>query len=327
MTPGSKNKVMSLETAIQTYVKKGSHVSIGGFTINRNPMAAVHEIIRQGTGNLHLYAHSNGQGVDTLIGAGCVEKLEIAYSGNGRFAPTCLCFKRAVLEKNLMVEDYSNFQMALRFLAGAMGVPFLPTYSSLGTDIIEKWGFDPETRHQDPRIPDKKLVLINNPFAGGETREPLVLVPAINPDVTIIHAQKADPDGCTRIEGLTFADVDQAKAARHVIVTCEKIVDPGKLRQDSQANQLPGFCVDAVVHVPLGAYPTACFNVHDYDATFLETYHEAAKAQSTLDTFFDNYIFFVDNHAAFLKTALGDRLDEIRANPETGYSDRMKRST
>ena len=92
----SESKIMDLSTAVGCYVRDGSHISIGGFTLNRNPMAAVYEIIRQDIKDLHLYAHSNGQGVDELIGAGCVTKLEIAYAGSGRFAPTCIRFRKAV---------------------------------------------------------------------------------------------------------------------------------------------------------------------------------------------------------------------------------------
>ena len=134
--PNANEKVMMLEEAIRRFVKDGCHLSIGGFTINRNPMAAVYEIIRQKIRHLHVYAHSNGQGVDELIGGGCVDRLEIAYCGSGIFAPTCVRFSRAVTEGNILVEDYSNYQMTLRFAAGAMGVPFLPTRSSLATDII-----------------------------------------------------------------------------------------------------------------------------------------------------------------------------------------------
>ena len=90
------NKLMPIAEAVARFVPDGAHVSIGGFTINRNPMAAVYEIIRQKKRHLHMYAHSNGQGVDELVGAGCVDKIEIAYAGNGRFAPTCIRFRRAV---------------------------------------------------------------------------------------------------------------------------------------------------------------------------------------------------------------------------------------
>ena len=325
MHHASNHKITSIEQAVSKYVSNGAHLSIGGFTINRNPMAAVHEIIRQGIRNLHVYAHSNGQGLDQLIGAGCVSRLEIAYSGNGRFAPTCLCFKRAVLERTIQVEDYTNFQMALRFLAGAMGVPFLPTYSSLGTDIVEKWGFPDQIRLDEPKLASKKLVVMDNPFSRDHETEKLVLVPAIHPDVTIIHAQKADATGCTRIEGLSFADIDQAKAARHVIVTCDHLVSENELRKDSGANHLPAFCVDAVVHIPHGAYPTACFNEYDYDAVFLEQYQQAAGKDDTLDPFFQAYIHSPADHAEFVAMAAQNRLESIRANPVTGYADRMKR--
>jgi len=204
------DKVMNMSEAIKLYVADGSHISIGGFTINRNPMAAVYEIIRQKIKDLHLYAHSNGQGIDELIGAGCASRLEIAYGGNGRFAPTCIRFKKAVKEGTIIVEDYSNYQMTLRFLAGAMGIPFLPTRSSLGTDIIDKWGFCEKLRKSNHKIPDQKLAVINNPFASWTNATKVVLVPAINTDVTIIHVQKSDRQGTARIEGLTFADIEQA---------------------------------------------------------------------------------------------------------------------
>ncbi|MFW2367758.1 MAG: CoA transferase subunit A, partial [Desulforhopalus sp.] len=217
-------KLMDLSSAIAAFVPDGSHLSIGGFTVNRNPMAAVYEIIRQKRKKLHLYAHSNGQGVDELIGAGCVDKLEVAYAGNGRFAPTCIRFKKAVENGSLLVEDYSNYQMTLRFMAGAMGVPFLPTRSSLGTDIINKWGFSAEIRQKDPKLPNDKMIIGKNPFSPWTEAEKLVFVPAINPDVTIIHVQKSDENGTASIQGLPMADVDQAKAAKRLIITCEELV-------------------------------------------------------------------------------------------------------
>jgi glutaconate CoA-transferase, subunit A len=185
----SPDKVMGLAEAVGRFVPEGAHLSIGGFTCNRNPMAAVYEIMRQRRRGLHLYAHSNGQGVDELVGAGCVARIEVAYAGTGRFAPTCIRFRKAVEKGLILFEDYSNYQMTLRFMAGAIGVPFLPTRSSLGTDIVARWGFSPELRASDPGLPDRKLVVLENPFgAWGET-ERVVLVPAIRPDVTLLHVQ------------------------------------------------------------------------------------------------------------------------------------------
>jgi len=318
--PAEGDKVMGLREAVAAFIPDGSHLSIGGFTANRNPMAAVHEIIRQGKKGLHLYVHSNGQGVDELVGAGCVARLEIAYGGNGRFAPTCIRFRRAVERGSLEVEDYSNYQMSLRFLAGAMGVPFLPTRSSLGTDIVNRWGFPPALRSKDPRLPPAKLVVTDNPFPGWTEAKKLVLVPAINPDVTVIHVQKCDPQGTVRMEGLTFADIEQAKAARRLIVTCEELVDPAGLREDPDRNQIPFFYTDAVVPLPFGAYPTACYRYYDYDPVYLSAYREAAGDDAAYRKFQDRWILGTRDHADLLGRIGADRLARIRADAETGYA-------
>jgi glutaconate CoA-transferase subunit A len=320
-----QDRVMDLREAIKRFVGNGCHISIGGFTLNRNPMAAVYEIIRQGAKDLHLYAHSNGQGVDELIGAGCVKKLEIAYGGNGRFAPTCIAFRRAVQEGAILVEDYSNYQMTLRFLAGAMGIPFLPTRSSLGTDIIEKWGFSEEFRKNAPDLPDKKLVVMDNPFGTWKDAPKLVLLPAINTDVTILHVQKADKQGTARIKGLTFADVEQAKSARSLILTCEELVDQEELRKDPNQNQIPFFCVDAVVHVPHGAYPTACYQYYDYDPVYLNDYRRYAQDKDLFKEYFDKYVYSAKTHDDLLALVGGERIEMIRADPRTGYAVNLDR--
>ncbi|MFH2120380.1 MAG: CoA transferase [Pseudomonadota bacterium] len=238
-----QDKVMTLRDVVREYVKDGSHLSIGGFTINRNPMAAVHEIIRQRIRDLYLYAHSNGQGADELIGEidrwECVSRLDIAYGGNGKYAATRIRFRKAVQEGTIQIKDYSNFQMTLRFMAGALGVPFLPTVSSLGTDLVNVWGFSKEIREQDPRLPNQKMVVMDNPFGGWMDTPKVVLLPAIQTDVTILHVQKADKQGTGRIQGLTFADVEQAKSAKHLILTCDELVDTAVLRQNPDQNTFP----------------------------------------------------------------------------------------
>jgi glutaconate CoA-transferase subunit A len=269
---------------------------------------------------LHLYAHSNGQGVDELVGGGCVSKLEIAYAGSGRFAPTCIRFRKAVEEQRLAVEDYSNYQMTLRFLAGAMGVPFLPTRSSLGSDIISRWGFPEEMRSADPAMPDQKMIVMENPFDGWGGASRVVLVPAIQPDVTLLHVQEADAAGTARIRGLTFADVEQAKAARHVILTCEKLVEVGVLRAEPENNQIPGIIVDAVVPVAHGAYPTACYRCYDYDPVYLNAYRNYALDDQAYSEYLKEWIFGLADHQALLEKTGADRLAAIKADPRTGYA-------
>jgi glutaconate CoA-transferase, subunit A len=319
------DKTMPLKEAIRRYVKNGAHISIGGFTLNRNPMAAVYEIIRQKITDLHLYAHSNGTGLDELIGAGCISKLEIAYGGNGKAAPTCIRFARAIQNNEILFEDYSNYMMSLRFMAGAMGVPFLPTLSGLGSDMLTTWGFSESMRLSDPKIVDKKLAVVANPFGNWGGAQKVVAVPAINPDVTIIHVQQADIMGTCRIKGLTFADVEQAKASRHVIVTCENLVEKAVLRENPDMNQIPFIHVSAVCHVPFGGYPTAVYGHYDYDAQYLKQFAAAARDENAFTAYQDRFIFGVDNHEQFLKQVGKDRLEAVAADPRTGYSVNMKR--
>ncbi len=321
----ARDKVMGLKEAVGRYVTDGCHLSIGGFTVVRNPMAAVYEIMRKGTKGIHLYAHSNGQGMDELVGAGCVSRLDIAYGGSGRFAPTCPRFRKAVEEGSIEVEDYTNFQMTLRFLAGAMGLPFLPTRSSLGTSIIDTWGFSLSQRKQDHTLPDSKHVTMDNPFGTWGDAAKVVLVPAVNPDVTIIHAQRADRQGTARIEGLTFADVEQAKAAKRLIVTCEELVDVEQLRGDPDRNQIPFFHVDAVVHVPYGAYPTACWSCYDYDPVHLNAYAKSAQDDRSFKDYLGRYVYGVKDHQGLLDLAGKQRLEELKADPGAGYAPGLDR--
>ncbi len=316
----STNKTMSLDMAINRFVNDGCHLSVGGFTINRNPMAAVYEMIRQRRRGLHLYAHSNGQAVDELIGAGCVARLEIAYGGSGLFAPTCVRFRRAVETGMLVVEDYTNYQMTMRFAAGAMGVPFLPVRSGLGTDIVNRWGFGEQMRRSDPKLPDQKLMVMDNPFGRWSGTDKVVLVPAITPDVTILHVQTADRAGTVSIQGLPFADVEQAKAAMCVIVTCETIVEESALRENPGANQLPFFCVDAVVPVPMGAYPTACYHYYDYDPVFLKNYRHWAEHDGRYQDYLQRSVYGTKDHAEFLKQQAPEDLAKIKADRRTGYA-------
>ena len=320
-----QDKTMSIETAVQRFMRNGRHISIGGFTLNRNPMAAVYEIIRQGFKHLHVYAHSNGAGLDELIGAGCVDRLEIAYAGTGKTAPTCIRFRRAVETGALKVEDYSNFMMSLRFSAGAMGVPFMPTLSGMGSDIVEKWGFSRSFRQSDPKIVNEKLRIIDNPFGDWGDARKVVLVPAIRPDVTFLHVQKADAMGTCRIEGLSFADVEQAKASRHVVVSCEELVESDVLRREPEQNQLPFLHVSAVCHVPFGGYPTAVYRYYDYDSDYLRAYADAAKKDALFKAFQNRHVYGVADHRAFLDLIGPDRLDAIRADKRTGYAHNMKR--
>jgi glutaconate CoA-transferase subunit A len=321
-TNGLDGKLMSVGEAVERFVHDGCQIAVGGFTITRNPMALVYEIARRRVRDLHLVAHSNGQALDVLVGAGCVALIEIAYGGNGRFAPTCFRFRKAVERGEVLVEDYTNNQMTLRFLAGALNTPFIPSKSGLGTDVLDMEGFPPEIRDGD-KVAKKKVHVMADPF--GHADDDVALLPALTPDVSLIHAQQVSTDGTVRIRGLTFADLEQCKAASAVVVTCEEIVPDDYLRLDPDHNALPPFLVDAVVPVPYGAHPTACPYFYDYDPQHLNQYKAAAKDDELWAAYLDEWVYGVESWDAYLDKVGGAQLARIRANTVSGYAQGLDR--
>ena len=316
-----ESKIITLSEAVKM-VPDGAHISIGGFTLMRHPMAFVYEMIRQKKRNLHLYGHSPSGDWDMLIGAGCVRSVELAYEGDETFARVGPRFRLAVERGSIRWEDYSNFGMVQRFVAGAMGIPFIPTRSLLGSDVLKKDGFSSELRKGDQKIASKKFVVMDCPFTGDK----IVLLPAIQPDVTIIHAQVVDAQGTVRIYGQSFGDEQQAKAAKKLIVTCEEIVQPGELREYPEHNCIPFFRVNAIVGVPYGAHPYACYRYYDYDPEFLHMYHERARDDASFKEFLDEYIYSVSEWREYLKKIGGDeKLRKLKADKKLGYAPKLKR--
>jgi len=316
----SANKLVTAHEAVSEIVDSGDCISIGGFTINRNPIALTHEIIRQEINDLHVLMHSGSQAMDLLIGAECVSIVEVAYGANGRLASTCIRFRKAVESGTIDVEDYSNYHMTLRFMAGAMGIPFLPTYSGLVTDIADKWGLSEGERRLNPSLPPKKCISSKNPFSYEE--EEVLLIPAARPDVSLIHVQSASKDGTARIDGLSFADIEQARAAERVILTCEEIVPREVLRNESCRNFIPHVLVDAVVLQPFGAYPTACYHCYDYDMEYLKTYAELAKKDTLFEDYLESSIYSVSSFDAYLERFDEKRLNQLRPDRDLGYPTR-----
>lgn len=315
-----EGKVMTVREAAKL-VPDGSHISLGGFTTQRHPMAFVHEMIRQRKRNLHAYGHSPGGDWDMLIGAGCVRRVELAYEADEAFARIGPRFRNAVEKGLIEWEDYSNFGMVQRFAAGAMGIPFIPTRTMLGSDMLKKEGFSPELR-SDQKIASRKFAVIECPF----TRDKVVLLPAIQPDVTIIHAQIVDTQGTVRIYGQNFGDEQQAKAAKKLIVTCEEIVQPKKLREFPEHNYIPFFRVNAIVKVPYGAHPYACYRYYDYDPEFLRLYHKQAGDDGSFKEFLDEYIYGVNDWEEYVEKIGGvKKLRMLKADKKLGYATKLKR--
>jgi glutaconate CoA-transferase, subunit A len=316
------SKLMTAEEAVSKFIKNGDQLALGGFTVNRNPMLLAREIIKQRIEDLHVVCHSHGQALDLLVGAGCVSYLEIAYGGMGRFAPTCIRFRKAVCSGLIKIDDYSNYQMSLRFLGGAMGLPFMVTKSGLETDLVKIDGFSKDDRGKR-KIAKKKLEIARNPFGGAN--DTVVLLPSLNPDVSIIHAQYVGEDGTVRIRGLTFADLEQAKSASRVIVTCEEILSRSEIRKDPDQNSLPPFLIDAVVKAPIAAHPTACHHFYDYDPTHLRMYADMARDDGKFQRYLKEWVYDIPDQVTYIEKVGLRRLAEIKADPSLGYAPGLNR--
>lgn len=304
-------------------VPDGATLSIGGFTTQRHPMAFVYELIRLRRRNLYLFGHSPGGDWDVLIGAGCVKRVELAYEADEAFNTIGPRWRLAVQRGEIEWEDYSNFAMVSRFAAGAMGIPFMPVRSLLGSDLVARQALTDEQRAADPRTAPKKLHVMTSPFDPNDV---VVLVPAIHTEFAVIHVQKATPNGIVRIEGQTFADVQQALCADTVIVTAEEIVPEETLRREPERNPIPYFAVTHVCHVPFGAHPYAVYNYYDYDPRHLKLYHDSAEDDAAFQRYLDRFIYGVKDHAGYLEAVGGPaRLDSLRADPAYGYRPDLKR--
>ncbi len=319
-----KPKRLSLEDAI-ALVKDGDQVFTGGWTVVRRPMGLVYEIVRQKRRGLYLCANPGGPEVDLLIGAGCARVGEINYIGHEVFGHP-YCFRRAVENKaspDYLHDDWTVQTGALRILAGSMGVPFLPSLSLKGSDIIlpER---DPlkELRGDDPKLPKQKVAVIKDPFWEGQE---VVLVPALRPDVCLIHAQEVGEKGTVYIRGGTFLDYHAALASKLVIVSAERIVPEAELRSRPEANAIPGFTVDVIVELPFGAHPTALYGYYDNDPWWFRDYLEASKKEEEFRFWLNDWLLDCGGHAGYLKKLGNTRLEHLRSDPEKGYNAEIRR--
>ena len=237
-------KVYTLSEAIEKFIHSGDHIAFGGFTTNRKPIAAIHEILRQGQKNFIIEAGPAGSEADMLIGAGRVKAYINCYTANSGVTNVCRRFRQAIEKGDILFEDYSQDAAVLMFHGASLGLPYVPIRMMLGTDLIDKWGISEKDRQNIEKLPDKKFVIRDNPFNPGEK---VVLLPVPSLDAAVIHVQKASPDGTCIIEGDEFHDIDIAVAAKHCIVTCEELVTSEYIRRDPERASIPGFVVDAVV--------------------------------------------------------------------------------
>ena len=320
-----KSKIKTIQEAI-SLIKDGDQITTGGWTVIRRPMAAAHEIIRQGKKNLHVVCGTPGTDTDLLVGAGCLGIGEQAYVGSERFGPA-YNFQRACQEgpaASGFTYDDNSLQLSwLRLLAAAMGVPFLPSTSVFGSDILNpEYDTLKDMRGKNPKLGKKKYVTMKDPFFDG--RE-VVLVPAAKPDVAIIHAHEGSEDGTIRMENAPFGDRVVAMSAPITIVTVEKIVPVEEMVKHPAENLLPGMYVTAVVELPYGAHPTQMPNCYDNDPWFYKEYQTSSKSKESFTQFIKEWILDTKDHQGYLAKLGESRLQTIKADPVCGYNPNMER--
>jgi glutaconate CoA-transferase, subunit A len=272
------SKLTSLSAAISQSVHDGDLVYAAGFT-HLIPFAAGHEIIRQGKKNLILARATPDIIYDQMVAAGCARKLIFSYSGNPGVGS--LRIVRAELEAGrLDYEEYSHFAMITRVMAGAAGLPFLPMKSVAAEDLI---GVNAQYKS------------VTDPYGG----EQLNVVPALNPDVAIVHAQRADANGNTQIWGILGEQKEAAFAARRVIITAEEIVDEAVIRSDPNRTLIPAMIVSAVCHVPYCAHPSYTQGYYDRDNPFYLEWDKISSTPETVKAWLDEWVYGVRDRAEY----------------------------
>ncbi len=272
---------MTMTEAMGRLVRDGDTVVMEGFT-HLIPFAAGHELIRQRRKNLTLVRLTPDLLFDQMIAAGCARKVIFSWAGNPGVGPLH-AFRQAVergLPTPLEIEEYSHFGMVLRLQAGAANLPFLPTRTFAGSDL--------------PRV-NPRIKQVRCPYSGEE----LWCVPALRPDVAIVHAQRADEDGNTQVWGLVGVHKEAAFASERVVVVVEEIVSRELIRRDPNRTLLPGFRVDAVVEEPFGAHPSYVQGYYDRDNEFYVRWDEISREPTGLDRYLEEWVYGVSGRQEY----------------------------
>ncbi len=271
-------KLCSLSEAVARYVHDGDSVYAAGFT-HMIPFAVGHEIIRQKRKDLVLARATPDLIYDQMVAAGCARKVIFSYMGNPGVGS--LRILRTELEAGRVEwEEYSHFGMISRLQAGATGLPFIPMNQTAATDLER---CNPNIRR------------VTDPYSGRE----VVVVPALNPDVAIVHVQRCDEQGNAQIWGIVGEQKEAAFAAQHVILTAEEIVDEDVIRSDPNRTLIPGLIVDAVCHVPYCAHPSYTQGYYDRDNTFYLAWDKISESAEAVQQYLDEWVYGVKDRAEY----------------------------
>ncbi|OGP34945.1 MAG: CoA-transferase [Deltaproteobacteria bacterium GWC2_65_14] len=279
-------KLRTAREAVSEFVADGDYIVYDFSSLTRGPQSLIREVIRQRKRDLWIGAEFTLHESALLTGAGCATRIDVGFLGYGSYIGQAVCDGR------LKVYDWTNGGLALRILAGARGVPFLPTRDLLGSDNLAV----------------SAAKVIEDPYTGL----PVALVPALNPDVAFLHAHQADRFGDCRIFGTNLFALEAAMASKRVIVSAEEIVDPDEFRKDPMRTTIPYFLVDAVVHAPFGAYPGAMPARYEIDLPHVDRLN-GIRTEEQMQAYLEECVYSVADHDEFLDKRVGAaRMRELR---------------
>jgi acyl CoA:acetate/3-ketoacid CoA transferase alpha subunit len=288
-----RDKITTERAAVKRFIHKGDYIGFELYGTVRCPLSLVREIVRQRVGGLRLM----GQGLmdaDYLIAAGLVTEMDITYVGYEAYGLSPI-LRRAVESGKLKLAEWSNAAITWRMKAAAMGLPFLPARTMLGTDTLR-------------RSPAKTM---KDPFTGMD----LALLPALVLDTAVIHVHRADRYGNCQIDGISGFAVEMSRACKRLIVTAEEIVDTEVFREKPERTIIPYFLVDAVVPAPFGSHPGETCGVYRRDEPHIKEYLEAARSEKETRRYLDEFVHGVKDHAAYLKRVGAARLRRLKVKP------------
>ena len=288
-----EEKAMELKDAIAEYVNDGDYLAIGGFGANRTPLAACHEIVRQGKKQLGFAGHTATHDMQVLSVGEVYDRVDVAYVVGLEARGLSKCSRKYLESGKVQLTEWTNYLLSVRLQAAACNVPFLPARVAMGTDTF---------RYGAGKI-------VECPFTGKKT----LLVPALYPDVSVIHVHEADVYGNARFSGIGIADLELANASKRLIITTEKLISNKAIRSNPQNTQIPYYLVDAVCHVPFGAYPGNMAGEYFSDEDHLREWLDAEKDPDTFRDFVNKNIYECDSHEEYVNRNGGlNKIAELR---------------
>ncbi len=274
-------KLTSMKEAVETYVHDGDYIVIGGFGANRTPFQAVHEVVRQKRRNLKFAGHTSTHDMQVLAAGGVLDTVDIAYVIGLEARGLSKAARKLFEDKKLTINEDTNYGLAVRFKAAAMGIPYIPVRNVMGTDTFTKGCGK----------------IITCPFTGKK----LVAKPAIYPDVAFIHVHEADKYGNARFRGISISDIDVANCAKRLVVTAEHIVEHDSFRDNPDETKIPYYLVDAVVESPWGAYPGNMPYEYFSDEEHLREWLTVEKDAEAFEAFLEKNIYSCKDHLDYIE--------------------------